>query len=114
MRMWWLVLGAALFALGASAEGLDWEVHEREDAPAPVVVARNLRDGALGLADVYFDANTALFGVFALASSQLCMVASDGVGLIDDNPVTQHVTRALFSKSLAKVAYLWHLVTRKA
>jgi hypothetical protein len=104
-----LLLGAALFAVGASAEGLDWELHESEQAPVAVVTARNLRDGALGLADVYFDANTALFGCFALASSQLFMIAGDGVGLFDDNPVTQHVTKGLFSKNLAKVAYLWHL-----
>ena len=110
----WLVLVAALFASSASAEGLDWEVHEREDAAVPIVVARNLRDGALGLADVYFDANTALFGVFALASSQLCMVAGDGVGLIDDNPLTQYVAKGLFSKNLAKVAYLWHLAGAEA
>jgi len=98
-----------LATTAASGEGLDWEVHEREDAPAPVLVARNLRDGALGLADVYFDANTALFGCFALASSQLFMIASDGLGVIDDNLVTQHVTQGVFSKSLAKIAYLWHL-----
>jgi hypothetical protein len=103
------MLGVALLASGASADGLDWEVHERDDAPVPVVVARNVRDGAIGLADVYFDANTALFGCFALASSQLSMIAGDGVGLIDDNPVTQYVTRGLLSKNLAKVAYLWHL-----
>jgi hypothetical protein len=103
------VSSVILTATVASGEGLDWEVHEREDAPAPILVARNLRDGALGLADVYFDANTALFGCVALAASQLFMITSDGVGLIDDNPVTQHVTKGVFSKSLAKIAYLWHL-----
>jgi hypothetical protein len=110
---WWL-LGSALVASGASGEGLDWEVHEREPAPAPVLVARNLRDGLIGLADVYFDTNTALFGCFSLAASQLFMIASDGVGLIDDNPVTQHVSKGLLSKSLAKVAYLWHLAGAEA
>jgi hypothetical protein len=108
-RVFGWMLGSALVGSVASAEGLDWQVHERAEAAAPVVAARNVRDGLLGLADVYFDANTALFGCFALASSQLFMAAGDGVGLIDDNPVTQHVTRALVSKSLAKVAYLWHL-----
>jgi hypothetical protein len=103
------MLGVAFVASGASAEGLDWQVHEREPAPTPIAVARNVRDGAIGLADLYFDANTALFGCFSLAASQLFMVAGDGVGLIDDNPVTQHVTKGLLSKNLAKVAYLWHL-----
>lgn len=108
-RMTGLLIGAALAASGASAEGLDWEVSEREDAPAPVVAVRNVRDGALGLADAFFDANTALFGCFALGASQLFMLAGDGVGLLDDNPVTQHVSKGLLSKNLAKVAYLWHL-----
>jgi hypothetical protein len=111
---WWLMLGAALVASRVSAEGLDWQVHEREDAAVPVVVARNLRDGAIGLADLYFDANTALFGCFSLTASQLFMIAGDGVGLIDDNPVTRYVTRGLLSKNLAKVAYLWHLAGAEA
>jgi hypothetical protein len=74
-----------------------------------VRAARNVRDGVLGLGDAFFDANTAVFGAFALAASQLCMAASDGVGLVDDNPVTQHVSKGIVSKNLAKIAYLWHL-----
>jgi hypothetical protein len=104
-----LLLCGVLAASGASAEGLDWEVEERADAPAPLRAAQNVRDGALGLADAFLDANTALFGCFALAASQLFMAASDGVGLLDDNPVTQHVSKGLLSKNLARVAYLWHL-----
>jgi hypothetical protein len=104
-----LALGVVFAAATASAEGLDWEVREREDAPAPVLAARNVRDGVLGLADAFFDANTAVFGCFALAASQLFMGAGDVVGLVDDNPVTQHVSRGIVSKNLAKVAYLWHL-----
>lgn len=105
-----LVLGVALLAAGAArAEGLDWEVEERSDVAAPVRAARNVRDGVLGLGDAFFDANTAVFGAFALAASQVFMAASDGVGLVDDNPVTQHVTKGIVSKNLAKVAYLWHL-----
>jgi hypothetical protein len=104
------VLCVALLASGAArAEGLDWEVEERGDVAAPVRAARNVRDGVLGLGDAFFDANTAVFGAFALAASQLCMAASDGIGLVDDNPVTEHVTKGIVSKNLAKVAYLWHL-----
>jgi hypothetical protein len=100
----------ALLAAGAArAEGLDWAVEERSDAPAPVRAARNVRDGVLGLGDAFFDANTAVFGAFALAAAQLCMAASDGIGLVDDNPVTEHLTKGILSKNLAKVAYLWHL-----
>jgi hypothetical protein len=100
---------ALLAAAAARAEGLDWEIEERSDVAAPVRVARNVRDGVLGLGDAFFDANTAVFGAFALAASQVFMAASDGVGLVDDNPVTEHVTKGIVSKNLAKVAYLWHL-----
>jgi hypothetical protein len=100
-----LLLGAE----SARAEGLDWEVPEQAGAPAPVRVLRNLRDGVLGLGDAFFDFNTAVFGSFAFAASQLCIGASDVVGLVDDNPVSQYVTKGVVSKNLAKVAYLWHL-----
>jgi hypothetical protein len=110
MRRLALAISALLVAAGAAhAEGLDWEVEEDPAPAAPVRVARNVRDGLLGLGDAFFDANTAVFGAFALAASQLCLLASDGIGLIDDNPVTEHVTKAIVSKNLGKVAYLWHL-----
>jgi hypothetical protein len=103
-----LVCGA-LLAGPAGAEGLDWEVAESAEAPAPVRAAQSVRDGALGVADAFLDANTAVFGAFALGASQLFMGAGDLVGLADDNPLTQHVTKGILSKSLAKVGYLWHL-----
>ena len=103
-------LAAALAVSGAArAERLDWQVEERADAPLPVRAARNVRDGFLTFGDAYFDANTAFFGVFCLAASQLSIGFADLVGLADDNPVTQHVTKGFFSKNLAKTAYLWHV-----
>ena len=96
-------------AASAQAQGLDWEVEERADAPAPVRVLRNVRDGVLGHGDAFFDLNTAAFGGLALAASQIFIGASDVVGLVDDNPLTQYVTKGVVSKNLAKVAYLWHL-----
>ena len=104
-----LVCGVLLVADAAAAAGLDWEVTERADAPVPVQAARNVRDGLLGLGDAFFDANTAVFGCFALGASQLFIGAADGVGLVDDNPLTQHVSKGVLSKNLAKIAYLWHL-----
>jgi hypothetical protein len=110
MRRLASVLWVALLAAGAArAEGLDWEVEEHSDVAAPVRAARNVRDGVLGLGDAFFDANTAVFGCFALVASQLTMAASDAIGLVDDNPVTEHVTKGIVSKNLAKIAYLWHL-----
>jgi len=108
-RALWLAVCVMFGASAASAEGLDWEVEESADASAPVQATRNVRDGVIGLADAFFDANTAVFGCFALAASQLFMGAGDVVGLVDDNPVTQHVTKGVLSKNLAKVGYLWHL-----
>jgi len=103
----WLAL--LLAGPAASAQSLDWEVEEAAEAPAPIVAVRNVRDGVLGLGDAFFDVNTAVFGSFALLASQLCMAASDGIGLVDDNPLSEHVTKGIVSKNLAKVAYLWHL-----
>lgn len=101
-----LVCGALL---SGPAGALDWEVAESDEASAPVRAARNVRDGVLGFADAFFDANTAVFGAFALGASQLFMGAGDLVGLADDNPATEHITKGALSKNLAKVAYLWHL-----
>lgn len=103
------VLVGSLLAGSAAAEGLDWEPAENASAPRAVIAARNVRDGVLGLADAFFDANTAMFGAFALGAGVVFEGASDVVGLVDDNPLTEHVSRGILSKNLAKVAYLWHL-----
>jgi hypothetical protein len=100
---------AAAAPLRAAAEGLDWEVHESADPPLPVAALRNVRDGFLTFGDAYLEGNSAFFGVFLLAASQLSMGFSDVIGLVDDNVVTQHVFKGLFSKSAAKTAYLAHL-----
>ena len=108
-----LATALALCALAAprpaDAEALDWEVSESAEAPLPVQALRNVRDGVLGLGDAWFEANTAVFGVFCLAASQLSMGFSDAIGLVDDNPVSQHVLKGILSKNLAKTAYLWHV-----
>ncbi len=109
MRRAALLAASVVLAAGAAAaEGLDWEVAESPDASAPVLAARNVRDGVLELGDAYFDGGTALFGSFALLASQLCMGASDAIGLVDDNPVTQYVAKGVISKNVAKIALLWH------
>jgi hypothetical protein len=104
-----LVLAALVTPAAAAAEKLDWEISERADAPIPVRALRNVRDGFLGLGDAWFEANTAFFGVFCLAASQLSMGFSDVVGLVDDNPASQYVLKGILSKNLAKTAYLWHV-----
>jgi hypothetical protein len=104
----WLVL-AALWPCAASGEALDWQLHESPEAPLPVRALRNVRDGFFTFGDAYMEANTAVFGVFCLAASQLSIGFADLVGVLDDNPVTEHVTKGFFSKNLAKTAYLWHV-----
>lgn len=102
------LLLAALPGAGL-AQGLDWEVEEASDPALPVAVARNLRDGVLTFGDAFFDLGTGLFGSAFLLVSQASMAVADGVGLVDDNPVTQHVTRGIVSGNVAKTAYLWHV-----
>lgn len=101
---------ALLLAPGAAgAGGLDWEVEERPDPALPVAVLRNVRDGVLTFGDAFVDLNTGLFGSAALLLSQGSMALADGVGLLDDNPATEHVTKGFASKSVARTAYLWHV-----
>ena len=100
---------AALAPQASRSEALDWEVRESADPALPIAAVRNVRDGFLTFGDAWLEANTSLFGVFCLAASQLSMGFSDAVGLVDDNPVTQHVFKGILSKSVAKTAYLWHV-----
>lgn len=106
------LLAAVLLLAGPRAglaQGLDWEVQE-DPAPAlPVAVARNLRDGVLTIGDAFFDLNVGLFGSVFLLVSQGSMAVADAVGLVDDNPVTQHVSKGILSKNVARTAYLWHV-----
>lgn len=97
----------------APARGLDWEVHE---APAGPVVTwvRGVRDGVLGLFDCVTDAQLALFAEAAIDSGAVLELGSDAIGLVDDNPVTEHVFKGTASKSLAKTAWLFHLAGSEA
>jgi hypothetical protein len=112
-RMAWVV--GALLCLGAATgraqqpqeQGFDWEVEERDRGPA-VRWIRGARDGLLGLVDDVLDLSLGVFAELALSSGQLLMAVSDGIGLVDDNPVTEHVFKAIASKSLARTAYLLH------
>lgn len=98
----------------ANAEGLDWNPKEDPSPAIPLQVVQNLRDGVLGFPDLFFDMNSALFGEMSLFLAKTMMATSDTVGLIDDNLVTQHVMKSIFSKPLAKTAYLWHVAGSEA
>lgn len=104
---------ARAIAADAPAVGLDWEVRE---APAGPVVSwlRGVRDGALGLFDDVSDAQLGAFSELAVDSGALLMLGSDAVGLVDDNPVSQHLFKGVASKSLAKTAWLFHLAGSEA
>jgi hypothetical protein len=109
-------LALALWAIGsgpAAAQKLDWDVEEQPAGPV-VTWVRGARDGVLGLLDCASDLQLGAFSELALVSGALVMGASDLVGLVDDNPVSQHVFKAVASKSLAKTAYLMHLAGGEA
>jgi hypothetical protein len=103
-----LALGCALLlAQRAGAQQLDWEVAEQPAGPVLTWV-RGARDGVLGMLDCASDFQLGVFSELALVAGALVMGASDVVGLVDDNPVSQHVFKGVASKSLAKTAYLLH------
>jgi len=111
-------LALALLALAASAgtadaQQLDWEVEEAPAGPA-LGWLRGARDGVLGFFDCAADLQLGAFSELSLVSGALLMGASDLVGLLDDNPVSQHVFKGVASKSLAKTAYLFHLAGGEA
>jgi hypothetical protein len=117
-----LLLGALLALAGATpaaraddaaARGLDWEVRE-EPAGALVTWVRGVRDGVLGLLDDVTDAQLGVFSEAAIDTGALLQLGSDGVGLVDDNPVSEHVLKGTASKSLAKTAWLFHLAGSEA
>lgn len=97
----------------AAAQSLDWEVHEEPAGPA-LGWLRGARDGLIGLFDCAADLQLGAFSELTLVTGALLMGASDAVGLIDDNPISEHVTKGVASKSLAKTAYLFHLAGGEA
>jgi hypothetical protein len=111
-------LALVLWSLGslagtAAGQQLDWEVVEQPAGPV-LSWARGARDGTVGLLDCAADLQLGVFSELALVSGALVMGASDVVGLIDDNPVSQHLFKGVASKSLAKTAYLLHLAGGEA
>jgi hypothetical protein len=112
-RIAWLVGSIACLAGSASAQSLDWEVHEEPAGPV-VGWLRGARDGLIGLFDCAADLQLGAFSELTLVAGALVMGASDAVGLVDDNPVSQHLTKGIASKSLSKTAYLFHLAGSEA
>jgi hypothetical protein len=107
--LWWI----GSLAGSAAAQQLDWEVVEQPAGPV-LGWARGARDGAVGLLDCASDLQLGVFSELALVSGTLLMGASDLVGLVDDNPVSEHLFKGVASKSLAKTAYLVHLAGGEA
>lgn len=108
-------LAALLLAVAspAAAQGFDWEVKEKPAGPA-VRALRNFRDGMIGLLDDVTDLQLAAFSEASLLLSTGLMAGSDVIGLVDDNPLSQHVFKGVASKSLAKTAYLLHMAGSEA
>ncbi len=114
MRRALVACALALAAADAGAQDrLDWDPAERDRGPW-VGFVRGQRDGLVGLLDDALDLQLGAFAEVALLAGTALAGASDAVGLVDDNPVTQHVTKGVASKSLAKTAYLFHLAGAEA
>jgi hypothetical protein len=112
-RLLVVVLVGLALAGPAAAQQLDWQVDEEPAGPVLTWV-RGARDGTVGLLDCAADLQLGAFSELALVSGALLMGASDLVGLIDDNPLTEHVFKGVASKSLAKTGYLFHLAGGEA
>lgn len=112
MKVWaWasvLLLLVLAGPVSAPAERLDWDPGE-EETGGLVGILRHKRDGLLGVLDDALDLQLGLFSEVSLLTGSALALTSDLVGLVDDNPVTEHVTKAVFSKSLARTAYLLHV-----
>jgi hypothetical protein len=102
------LLAALATPFAAAAQRLDWDPAEAPRGGA-VGALRGVRDGVVGLLDCALDLQLALFSEAALTTGTVLAGVSDVVGLVDDNPVTQHVFVGVASKSIAKTAYLFHL-----
>jgi hypothetical protein len=97
----------------AAAQQLDWDPAETPRGGAAGAL-RGVRDGLVGILDCALDLQLALFAEAALLTGTALAGASDAVGLIDDNPVTEHVTKGVASKSIAKTGYLFHIAGAEA
>lgn len=114
MRAAVLAVCLALAASSASAdEGFDWDVREQPAGPE-IRWLRGARDGVVGLFDALADLQIGVFSEVALDLGGLAMATSDGLGLLDDNAVSQHVFKSVGSKSLARTAYLLHIAGAEA
>jgi len=91
----------------AAAQQLDWEVQE-EPAGQPQTALRAVRDGVLGLCDDAADLQIGIFAEVSMLGSAVLMAGSDAIGLLDDNPLSQHLFKGTASKSLAKTAWVLH------
>lgn len=101
-----LVAAAAPYSAGADTRR--WEVSETpyDRMGTAEKAVSNVRRGVLGIVDSFAQA---LFSGFAIASpwggamaSKIATIVGDVVGLVDNNPVTEHVTRGILSRQLLR------------
>lgn len=84
-----------------------WEVNEvpYDEARLDEKIGRNVRDGLVGLIDSIFEG---AFCMPVIASQtgfltqKVVIFTGDVIGLIDDNPWTEHVLKGVLSKQLLK------------
>jgi len=110
-----LLVGTALLhpSRTRADEGFDWEFEEQPAGPF-VTALRNGRDGTIGILEDLLDLQLGVFSEVSLLAGAGVMALSDVVGVIDDNPASQHVFKGIASQSLAKTAYLLHVAGSEA
>ena len=84
-----------------------WEVNEvpYEDARLDEKIGRNIRDGLVGLIDSIFEGAfcaPVIASQTGFLTQKIVIFTGDVIGLLDDNPWTEHVTKGVLSKQLLK------------
>jgi len=102
----WLVVAGG-FARAAEVTPAGTE--EAQAPPAGPTFGENLRDGAIGFPGAVLRAAGDLGGSFCYVLGSLSVLGADVVGLIDNNPLTESVTRGIISNRFEELAYLFDM-----
>ena len=135
LALGWLIAGGQPVSSGVAAEREEVEVKppvreevapkpeaEEEAAPKPVVreepapapkarptFGENLRDGAIGVPIAFLRAAGDLGGAFCYAFGSISILGADVVGLVDNNPLTEDITRGILSNRFEELGYVFDM-----
>lgn len=85
-----------------------WTVNEEpyEEAPTSEKIARNARDGLVGFVDSYFlgfYSAQVIISRSGFLTQKISVFVGDIVGLVDDNPWTEHVFKGIVSRQFYRL-----------